>query len=380
MMTHALRILLVEDNPGDARLLEDMLAADPPDCYQLTHVLCLGEALNHLAKGGVDIILLDLGLPDGEGLENVRKVRDLAPHVPLMVLTGWTDEAIVTGSMLEGAQDYLIKGQVENRTLARAMRQAIERSSLLTKAASTNVELQERIREKDILLSEIHHRVKNSLQVVSSLLSLESNLIQDPIVVERLRNTQNRVRAMAFIHQTLYQSKDFARVDFRSFLQSFAPTLVQSFSIHPERITLHVEVDEVALPIDGAIPCALIVNELISNALEHAFPGGRSGSVSVFFRQGRDNLATLRVEDDGIGLPAGFDFEQSKTLGIQLVHLLAGQLGGGVHFDQAGPTRFVVTVPLKGRESKMGAGEIGVNVPELAPLSGFESMSSHGSA
>jgi len=346
-MTEApLHILLVEDNPGDVRLLKEMFSKERPGSYELVHLPRLGLALNYLAKGGADIVLLDLGLPDGDGMDIVRRVRKLAPQVPLIVLTGRDDDAAVAEAMLEGAQDYLVKGQIEQRALPRALRHAIERFSLLNKAALANIELERRVQEKDILLGEIHHRVKNSLQVVSSLLSLEGARITDATVIEMLQNTQNRIRSMALIHQTLYQSKDFARVDFHAFLRSFVPTLIQSYSIHPERIQLHFHVAEVRLPIDAAIPCGLIVNELTSNALKHAFPEGRSGEISIDFAHDRSQHVTLSVSDNGVGVPEGFDYERSETLGIQLVYLLAGQIGGTVSVQPRDPTRFVIRFPL----------------------------------
>ena len=346
MNSEPLRILLVEDNPGDVRLLGEMFSTERVGSYEITHLPRLGLALNHLAQGGVDIILLDLGLPDGEGIDTVRRVRKLAPQVPLIVLTGQDDDATVAQAMLEGAQDYLVKGQVETRALPRALRHAIERFRMQARAALANQELERRVQEKDLMLSEIHHRVKNSLQVVSSLLRLEAGRIRDPVVAEMLQTTQNRIRSMAMIHQTLYQSKDFARVDFHAFLQSFIPTLVQSYSIHPEEISLAFHVAEVRLPIDAAIPCGLIVNELISNALKHAFPNGRRGTISIEFMQQAGDDVTLSVEDDGVGVPEGFSFENSETLGIQLVYMLAGQLGGAVEIEHTPLTRFVLRFPL----------------------------------
>ena len=341
-----LRIMLVEDNLGDVRLLREMFATERPDSYEITHLPRLGLALEHIANREVDIILLDLGLPDGEGMDTVRRVRRLAPQIPLIVLTGRDDENTVEQAMLEGAQDYLVKGQIETRALPRALRHAIERFRLLAKAAATNIELERRVQEKDLMLSEIHHRVKNSLQVVSSLLRLEAGRIHDAAVLDMLQITQNRIRSMALIHQTLYQSKDFARVDFHAFLQSFIPTLIQSYSIHPEEISLDFHVAEIHLPIDAAIPCGLIVNELISNALKHAFPDRRRGKICVEFAEKQGNCAILSVKDDGVGVPADFSFEESDTLGIQLVYMLAGQLGGSVTVERAPLTKFVVEFPL----------------------------------
>jgi two-component sensor histidine kinase len=323
-----------------------MFSTERAGSYELTHLSRLDHALQRLEQGGADIVLLDLGLPDGNGLESLRRVRRQAPNIPLIVLTGKDDDSAVTEAMLEGAQDYLIKGQIEQRALPRALRYAIERFSLLTRAAEANAELQRRIVEKDILLSEIHHRVKNSLQVVSSLLSLEAARIHDAAVAEMLQNTQNRVRSMALIHQTLYQSKDFARVDFHGFLQSFVPTLIQSYSMSPEQIDLRIHVEEIKLPLDVAIPCGLIVNELISNSLKHAFPKGTGGEITIGFAHDQDNHAILSVGDDGVGLPPGFNVEKSGTLGMQLVYLLTGQIGGAVHIDHSSPTRLEVRFPL----------------------------------
>jgi two-component sensor histidine kinase len=346
MSPEPLRILLVEDNLGDVRLLREMFATEPPGSFEITHLPRLGLALNHLAKGAVDIVILDLGLPDGNGMDIVRRVRKLAPEVPVIVLTGWDDDAAVAEAMKEGVQDYLVKGQIETRALPRALRHAIERFRLLSKAALTNIELERRVHEKDILLGEIHHRVKNSLQVVSSLLSMEAARITDSLIVEMLQSTQNRIRSMALIHQTLYQSNDFAHADFHAFLRSFVPTLIQSYSLHPDRISLAIHVDEIRLPIDAAIPCGLIVNELVSNALKHAFPNGRSGEISIEFTGDQGNQATLSVIDNGIGIPEDFDFERSETLGVQLVHVLAGQLCGTITVNRNSPTRFVIRFPL----------------------------------
>jgi two-component system, sensor histidine kinase PdtaS len=253
----------------------------------------------------------------------------------------------VAEAMLEGVQDYLVTGQIETRALPRALRHAIERFRLLAKAAQANAELERRVNEKDILLSEIHHRVKNSLQVVSSLLSLEAARITDAHVSEMLQATQNRVRSMAAIHQTLYQSKDFARVDFHAFLLSFVPSLIQSYSIQPDLIGLDIQVADLRLPIDSAIPCGLIVNELLSNAMKHAFPAGRRGTIRVELRLDSEHCAVLRVSDDGIGLPDGYQLEQSETLGIQLVSMLTGQLGGGFFMNGSAPTSFTVRFPLE---------------------------------
>ena len=203
------------------------------------------------------------------------------------------------------------------------------------------------LREKDVLLREIHHRVKNNLQVIDSLLGLQSARINDPSVQEILREGQNRVRSMALIHQTLYQSNDFAEVDFARFLESLVRTLASSYGLDGERVTLTVDADPVTLPIDAAIPCGLAVNELVSNALKHAFPGQARGQITICLRVDDDGtVATVTVTDNGIGLPDTLDISTTPTLGLQLVSLLTDQLGGSFTVQRSHLSQFLLTFPV----------------------------------
>ena len=207
--------------------------------------------------------------------------------------------------------------------------------------------IQAALKEKDVLLGEVHHRVKNNLQIVHSLLDLQSARIDDELVREMLRDSQNRIRSMALIHQTLYQSKDFAGVDFGNFLDTLIPTLISSYGIDPSRIALSIKADDVQLPLNAAVPAGLLVNELISNALKHAFPDGRAGEITVMLRSDADrgaaaNLIVLTVSDDGVGIPDGLNLQQTDTLGLQLVALLTDQLHGKLDIRRQDPTQFVI--------------------------------------
>jgi PAS domain S-box-containing protein len=202
------------------------------------------------------------------------------------------------------------------------------------------------LNEKDILLGEIHHRVKNNLQIVHSLLELQLAQTSDPVVIGILRDGQNRIYSMALIHQTLYQSKDFARVDFDSFLNSLASNLTMSYGAPPNRIAVSTDASGVLLPINIAVPCGLVVSELISNAFKHAFPGGRSGHVIATLRKEPEDQVVLSVSDDGVGIPDEVDIAQTATLGLQLVGLLADQLGADVTIQRVNPTRFELRLSL----------------------------------
>jgi PAS domain S-box-containing protein len=196
--------------------------------------------------------------------------------------------------------------------------------------------------EKVVLLKEIHHRVKNNLQVISSLLSLQSEQIADPQVRALLYDSQNRVRSMALIHEKLYQAKDQVRVDVAEYIQNLTGYLFRSYAAQADGIHLKVKVDNVHLAIDTAMPCGLIINELLSNALKHAFPDHKRGEIYVELRYARDGLCTLLVGDTGVGMPAQFDLDKSPSLGLQLVHTLVRQLDGSIEVRRNGGVEFCI--------------------------------------
>jgi two-component sensor histidine kinase len=224
---------------------------------------------------------------------------------------------------------------------------AIENARLYEQARQEVLErqrAQERIKtsleEKEVLLKEIHHRVKNNLQVISSLLYLQSKSIEDERTVEILKESQNRVRSMALIHQRLYQSRDLSKIDFAEYVRSLAAHLFRSYGVDSGLIRLNIDITRVFLGIDTAVPCGLILNELISNSLKYAFPQGRSGEISVEFRQGSLGQCTLMVRDNGVGLAEELDLQNAESLGLQLVNSLVDQLEGTIELDRDGGTAF----------------------------------------
>ncbi|MDD2335503.1 MAG: PAS domain S-box protein [Geobacteraceae bacterium] len=187
--------------------------------------------------------------------------------------------------------------------------------------------------EKEILLKEVHHRVKNNLQIVSSLLDLQSDYIVDEHSRNFFRDSQNRIRSMALIHQKLYQSESLAFIDMREYIEDLANYLFSCGVKEPGLVHLKVDVGEVSLGMDEAIPCGLIINELMSNSLKHAFPDDREGEITVMCRIGEDGWITLLVSDNGVGLPPDLDFRKTDTLGLQLVAMLVKQLRGRIELS-----------------------------------------------
>jgi PAS domain S-box-containing protein len=196
------------------------------------------------------------------------------------------------------------------------------------------------LKEKDLMLGEIHHRVKNNLQVLYSLLAMQTSSVEDKAAVNVLRESQNRVKSMALIHQRLYESADLVHVDFRVFLEEFIPELLASYGSDPGLISVSVTGVEAPLPISMAIPCGLVVNELVSNALKHGFPDNRRGRIEIDLVTEPNAIVVLSVSDDGIGIPNELDLERTGTLGLQLVTSLATQLGAKIAIHRSRPTRF----------------------------------------
>lgn len=201
------------------------------------------------------------------------------------------------------------------------------------------------LKEKETLLKEIHHRVKNNLQVIASLLNLQAAHVPDAIAYEMFQESQNRVRSIALFHEKLYQSRDLVRIDVADYLRDLVSSLTGTFGPRAAQVEIAVEAENVLVDVESAVPCGLIANELITNALKHAFGGGRRGRVVVSFRVGADGECVLGVEDDGVGLPATIDLPSVQSLGLQIVGTLAEQIGGTVGVERTGGTRFRVRFP-----------------------------------
>jgi two-component sensor histidine kinase len=209
--------------------------------------------------------------------------------------------------------------------------------------ARTGEHLKASLQEKEVLLKEIHHRVKNNLQVISSLLSLQSAKVEDEQVLEMFAESRDRVRSMALVHEKLYQSSDLAQVDFGEYVHSLVAQLTRTYHQTGDgAVALQVDAQDVALSIDMAVPCGLIINELVSNALKHAFPDGRNGKIRISLRAKRDGFA-LEVTDNGVGFPDDKDFLNSESLGMQLVALLVEQIQGRIELDRRKGTTFRIT-------------------------------------
>ncbi len=212
----------------------------------------------------------------------------------------------------------------------------------ITEKRQAEEQIKTSLHEKEILLREIHHRVKNNLQIISSLLNLQAEHVKDKAALEMFQESRLRVRSMAMVHEKLYRSKDLARVDFNEYILSLGYHLFQIYGVTPDTVVLKVDAENIFLDINTAIPCGLLVSELISNALKHAFPDGRKGEVAINMKSVGNGSYTLTVHDDGVGLTQDLDLKSSDSFGLQLVDMLAEQLQGSVSIQRNGGVTFTV--------------------------------------
>ena len=197
--------------------------------------------------------------------------------------------------------------------------------------------------EKEVLLKEIHHRVKNNMQVISSLVALQAERLPDAAMRAVLQDVTHRVRSMALVHEKLYQSADMARVEFAEYARSLLSYLWRAHGSAASGVRLVLDLEPAPLSVNTAVPCGLILNELVSNSLKHAFSGRPGGEVAVSLRCGPEEQVWLRVRDNGAGLPEGLDWRKADSLGLRLVQMLAGQLHATVEVSSAEGTEFKVT-------------------------------------
>ncbi|MDZ4752009.1 MAG: histidine kinase dimerization/phosphoacceptor domain -containing protein [Flavobacteriales bacterium] len=201
-----------------------------------------------------------------------------------------------------------------------------------TERKEIDTRIRESLKEKEILLQEVHHRVKNNLQVISSMLSLQSSFVKDPATLEILSESQQRIKSMSFVHETLYRTADFSSIDFKEYLRALTANLIHSYSTAGADVEFISEVDQINMPIDQAIPCGLIVNELISNSLKYAFVGRETGKLMLSLKN-TGKKCCLKVKDNGNGLPKTFKYENHESLGIQLVYTLCEQLDAKIEIE-----------------------------------------------
>ncbi len=218
----------------------------------------------------------------------------------------------------------------------------------LTESREGEERLRASLREKEVLIKEIHHRVKNNLQIIASMLNLQTGCISDDYSRLALRDSQNRIRTLALVHEKLYSSGDVSQIAVKDYIRDLTSSLFKSLTEASPSVALRLDLADVSLDLDAVIPLALILNELVSNSLQHAFPDGREGEIAVVLVPNSNSRLELVVADDGVGFPENLDYRETETLGLQLVCLLTTQLGGNIELERNDGTVFTIEFPESG--------------------------------
>jgi PAS domain S-box-containing protein len=214
----------------------------------------------------------------------------------------------------------------------------------ITERKKTEEQIERSLKEKEVLLREVYHRVKNNMQIITSLLNLQSRYARDGESREMFRESHHRIKSMSLVHEKLYQSKDLSTIDFKEYIHDIVKGLFQSYGANNNTIGLVMDITNISLNINTAIPCGLIINELLTNSLKHAFPDGKEGEIKIAIHSMNENTIELVVGDNGIGICENVDFRTTKSLGLQLVTMLAeNQLHGDIILDRSKGTEFTIT-------------------------------------
>ncbi len=381
-MKEEIKILILEDVAFDAELIEYELRREGIK-FLSKRVETKESFISELEELRPDIILADHSLPKFDGLSALKIANDECPYIPFLFVSGKIGEEFAVNALKEGATDYIFKNnlsklvpaiqralkecneKIEREKAQNALKKAhfeleqqvLERTKALSRVNDDlrtemdereriEIKLKKSLEEKEILLKEIHHRVKNNLQIISSLLNLQSRYINDEEMLDIYKESQNRVKSMAIIHEKLYQSEDLARIDFGDYVKSLVLDLFNSYGIN--NINYDINIHDVLLDINTAIPCGLIVNELVTNSIKHGFlanmspaniPSSRKDKIAVYMTK-EDDVYNLSVYDNGTGFPDDLDFHNTDSLGMQLVISLTSQLRGTLELERTEGTLF----------------------------------------
>ena len=258
-----------------------------------------------------------------------------------LVLQGKHIEFILERTIKNGEK---ITTQIFLAPIKNSNNQVLEISAIgfdMTENKKNEEKLTQSLKEKEVLLKELHHRVKNNMQVISSILNLQSSYVKDDYAYNLLKECQNRIKTMAFIHESLYQSKNLESVNFSEYVGVLSKNLIHSYTISSRKIKLVLTLDDLMLSIDYSIPCGLIINEIISNSLKYAFPDDRDGIIFVTLEVSVNRIYLI-VGDNGIGIPESIDIKDTQTLGLQLVNTLVEQLNGKISLIRKTGTKFLI--------------------------------------
>ena len=342
---HDITILFVEDNDIIRHLYNRLISIRVREIYVASDG---NEGLEFYRKYKPDLVITDISMPNMDGLTMIKLMKEIEPDLKVIVMSAYSIKEYFLMAIDLGVTGYLIKPVDAKKLNALIEDQA---NYILLKRESAEKEqkrrqAEEQVRksliEKDILLKEVHHRVKNNMQIISSILKMQERLISDPGLKSVLQESQNRIRSMALVHEDLYRNESFSDIKFSNYAKSLSNNLLRSYSDQQGKIRFVYEIEDVSLPLDVGIPCGLILNELISNAFKYAFEGRDEGTIRIGLALADDGKFHFEISDDGIGIDRTFNIENAKSMGLKIVNKLVQQIDGTIESDLSHGTRFII--------------------------------------
>ncbi len=369
-------IIIVDDNPTNLKVLYDILDTAG---YRVRPTASGSVALESLFKEVPDLILLDINMPEMNGFELCGKIKDSPQFsdIPVMFISALESTEDKVTAFKAGGVDYITKPFQAEEVLSRVdthiqihtlqkklkmkSKELEDANSLLEKRVEertknlkkeiekriiTEAELKNSLDEKTTLLKEIHHRVKNNMQIISSLLELQSSKITDPDAINQYHNFQKRIRSMALVHEKMYRTGNLSKIPFDDYIQELIKEIANSLIFEAISITFTSTMKELCLNLEQAIPCGLILNELINNSIKHAFSDSKEGKIEVSVNSD-DNKIRICVADNGKGFNSDLKTSKTASLGMMLIQSLSDQIQGEYMFNTTNGTEFILTFPIE---------------------------------
>ncbi len=338
-------LLVVEDEESARTFYDRLLRKHLQNLYMAKNGM---EGLELFNQHTPDMIITDVSLPMMSGLDMIRMIKERSDDVRVIVVSAYGKKDYLLDAIDLGVNGYLIK-PIKKEKLFQVIRD--QASNVVLKNALAEKErkrrqaeknLKKSLEEKDLLLREVHHRVKNNMQIISSILSMQERLVDDSRLQKLLTESQNRIRSMALVHENLYQHENMAGIWFPDYVQSLAANIARTYQTPQLHVSFEYDIAEVFLPLDIGIPCGLIVNELVSNSLKYAFPENTKGVIRVALKSYNAGEYVLEVADNGTGMDARFSLEEASTLGMRIVDALAQQIDADLSWNFSNGAKYTL--------------------------------------
>jgi len=335
------KIIAVDDEITIVTELEELLQSMG---YEAIGLASSGEEAIKIAKKlKPDLILMDIVMPGRLNGIDATEIITAELDIPVIFLTAHADEKLIQRARNSGASGYIMKPFREDEIKAN-IEIALRGKDLERIFRDSIDQLSSSLKEKEVFMKEVHHRIKNNMLVLVSLIELQERYIKDKQVLRILKDIKYRIRTMGLIHEKLYQSQNLAKINFTEYIHDLTTSLFHGYNINVNIIGLNIDAgDDILFDVKTAIPCGLILNELVSNSLKYAFPEGREGEVNVKLTKDDDDKVTLIVSNNGVDFPEDLDFRNTESLGLQLVNMLTQQLDGTIELNKSGGATFKIT-------------------------------------